>query len=737
MKLNKLTNADTINLIENASELKQLNKYQSKDFVEDFIGLSLARSGFYGILDGESARPIKNSQTSFNSKRDFTILIEGYVELIKEPVNTGTGIISYTGYGVLVVGGSVVYDGRVIQVSEDLASLEEDVETIEETLPLKADLVGGLVPAEQLPSYVDDIIEVANYAALPDPGEAGKIYITLDTGNSYRWSGSVYVDFSASINQTQTKYVDSIYGSNAGNGTIAKPYQTPEHAITQIDPIIETFSANTTLNSNSIFIPTGLTANMTVGRMICGTGIPYGTTIIGAGSPNALTISQNATANGTGVSLTVEEEITIKTFGNFEITASQIFKDGVNWDFGDSVITWGDLTLFDITTVLKHDFKVIGGRFVGIHANSYMYRNSSAQNIENIIEFNNMQGYSITTSYLFYDWVSFDSTFKIRNCKFSAPFGRLGKIAKLNNYIDIQGYALLSGFELGGNNKIDGIITTPSSILAFYQSENANRNVKIDANIFGSLFLTTRGVSQINGDITGDSVSLGMIGSTSENILINGAVVSNMVTKTGYGTITINGKWSGNISLSEGTIINNSNTNYFNIAITGNGRFINNADFKNNGGIMFVSINGANAYFENNGFWYSNSNGQMVLLTSGKVVNKGTIEEGFFYAPIVQNGGTFINDGTLIQSDTGNPNACLIKSAGTFVNDGGQLKTVGSKSPIKCTADTSASKDIYVLGCTTNCDGTTYGLLFAFDGGSFAPNPIILNNLNEATTYIW
>jgi hypothetical protein len=62
-----------------------------------------------------------------------------------------------------------------------------------DALALKADLVAGKVPASQLPSYVDDVVEVANFAALPVTGEIGKIYVTLDTGFIYRWTGSVYV----------------------------------------------------------------------------------------------------------------------------------------------------------------------------------------------------------------------------------------------------------------------------------------------------------------------------------------------------------------------------------------------------------------------------------------------------------------------------------------------------------------------------------------------------------------
>jgi microcystin-dependent protein len=58
---------------------------------------------------------------------------------------------------------------------------------------------GGKVPSSQLPSFVDDVVEVANFAALPVTGETGKIYVTLDTNLTYRWSGTAYVEISASL----------------------------------------------------------------------------------------------------------------------------------------------------------------------------------------------------------------------------------------------------------------------------------------------------------------------------------------------------------------------------------------------------------------------------------------------------------------------------------------------------------------------------------------------------------
>lgn len=57
----------------------------------------------------------------------------------------------------------------------------------------------GKVPASQLPSYVDDVLEYANRQAFPETGESGKIYVALDTNKTFRWSGSAYVEISPSL----------------------------------------------------------------------------------------------------------------------------------------------------------------------------------------------------------------------------------------------------------------------------------------------------------------------------------------------------------------------------------------------------------------------------------------------------------------------------------------------------------------------------------------------------------
>jgi len=48
------------------------------------------------------------------------------------------------------------------------------------------------IDSTYLPSYVDDILEFSNFPSLPLLGESGKIYVTTDNGNTYRWTGSVY-----------------------------------------------------------------------------------------------------------------------------------------------------------------------------------------------------------------------------------------------------------------------------------------------------------------------------------------------------------------------------------------------------------------------------------------------------------------------------------------------------------------------------------------------------------------
>lgn len=54
----------------------------------------------------------------------------------------------------------------------------------------------GLIDSNYLPSYVDDVLEYANFGSFPGSGATGKVYVAIDTGDAYRWSGSAYVRIS-------------------------------------------------------------------------------------------------------------------------------------------------------------------------------------------------------------------------------------------------------------------------------------------------------------------------------------------------------------------------------------------------------------------------------------------------------------------------------------------------------------------------------------------------------------
>lgn len=74
------------------------------------------------------------------------------------------------------------------------AIADEDGNNLKMTLINKADLIDGKVPANQLPSYVSNIVEVDTYEDLPNPGEGSTIYVVKNpVETTYRWTGSTYI----------------------------------------------------------------------------------------------------------------------------------------------------------------------------------------------------------------------------------------------------------------------------------------------------------------------------------------------------------------------------------------------------------------------------------------------------------------------------------------------------------------------------------------------------------------
>lgn len=88
----------------------------------------------------------------------------------------------------------------------------------------------GIIPSAQLPSYVDDVIEVDTFSNLPGTGESGKIYIVQDTNLTYRWSGTDYVEISKSLALGETS--STAYPGDKGKATTDKLNRIPDKLIT-------------------------------------------------------------------------------------------------------------------------------------------------------------------------------------------------------------------------------------------------------------------------------------------------------------------------------------------------------------------------------------------------------------------------------------------------------------------------------------------------------------------------
>lgn len=109
--------------------------------------------------------------------------------------------------------------GAVTLQTSDLSDFSSAVSSVinSATSSSVASLVNGTVPASQLPSYVDDVLEYSALVSFPNTGEAGKIYVDTTAKKIYRWSGSAYIEISPSPGSTDsvTEGSTNLYFTNA------------------------------------------------------------------------------------------------------------------------------------------------------------------------------------------------------------------------------------------------------------------------------------------------------------------------------------------------------------------------------------------------------------------------------------------------------------------------------------------------------------------------------------------
>lgn len=131
----------------------------------------------------------------------------------------------------------------------------------------------GKVPAAQLPSYVDDVLEFSTKDQFPQTGETGKIYVAKDTNLTYRWTGTQYLEISQSLALGETP--STAYPGDKGkanrdalNSMPAKlaSYLTPTTSTGELVKINYKYAAKDGLNygplqDDNIDIPSATTTN--------------------------------------------------------------------------------------------------------------------------------------------------------------------------------------------------------------------------------------------------------------------------------------------------------------------------------------------------------------------------------------------------------------------------------------------------------------------------------------------
>ena len=217
--------------------------------------------------------------------------------------------------------------------------------------------ITGKVPASQLPSFVDDVLEFNDLASFPVTGVNGVIYVALDSNKTYRWSGSTYIEISPSA-------VTSVFGrsgvvsAQSGDYSAAQVSNTPagnlsavtvQAAINELDsekqPIDATLTALAAFNSNGILVQTA--ADTFVSRSIAsGTGITVSNGDGVSGNPSIAISASGVTASTYGsasqvpsFAVNAQGQITSASNTAINITASQVsnFNDAAQDAMGAAI----------------------------------------------------------------------------------------------------------------------------------------------------------------------------------------------------------------------------------------------------------------------------------------------------------------------------------------------------------------------------------------------------------------
>lgn len=342
-------------------------KLNSTDF--SYTGLLNVPTEFVPISHGHDMTNITGLQSSLNLKLDSSSFIYSGLSGIPETFQPSLHTHPISGINNLQDSLNLKANLSLVSAPSGIASLD----------------AGGKVPSSQLPSYVDDVLEYANFATLPVTGTSGIIYVTLDDNLTFRWSGSAYVEISKSLalGATSSTAFRGDYGSAAYAHISAtgNPHSTSKAdvGLSNVDntsdagkPVstAQQTALNLKADSSTLSSHTGNTSN------------PHTVTKTQVGLGNADNTSDVnkpiSTATQTALDLKATDSLVVKLSGVQTIAGHKSFSDITTLkdvEFSEPV-----LTVQDVATVFSGTNAVIVmpliGNVVHIVAGDYNYINS-------------------------------------------------------------------------------------------------------------------------------------------------------------------------------------------------------------------------------------------------------------------------------------------------------------------------------------------------------------------------
>ena len=618
--------------------------------------------------------------------------------------------------------------------------------------------VGGIIKYKDPSGIICSIYDI--------PLISGETIKTIN-GVSLLGSGDISTEFP----QSRKIFVDSTYGLDfTGRGSQVKPYLTPEFALSDNNNT-GTFAGDTT-NAGYTIINISSTTSISIGDFIYGTGVTTYNTRVTAKTATTITLNYPAVATNVAITFTRYTPYTLVLAGNFTAT-SNWYKLGMWFDCGDSYITYGAFTLFDVNTEGYVPIWISGGYWNGSTTSS-KFISSLSKNIMPDIYVNIKDYKSLFTGYNIETSRGGDGRRSQNNIKcpnFVCAAGYVANMSDVWNTIwDGYCYGALGGIISQAQNFVfTGLVETPSSVCSL---STAACNMTVNGHIYGGLLMySSHGT--FNGDCYG--VTNQLTGQTYFSpIVMNGSIrsTSGVLTIDGCHVI-INGGCHQSVTHTSGSLdimrmagqtYTQSGSNYPH-AVIHHGGGEQSSLVGEHIGLTYINLNATNGWLTvlsgsyggqlniASGSTFLKKGGSIrtqIVTLAGTLINHGYIRAHYKSGEIT---GKLINKGVIENwSDKGDDGIdsyqpCLVVSTGTFIQDGGQLicpigfpgtksglirktgtgKVVFKNQPLIKVANglapieilgSSANGNIMNFGCITNC-ATGFGLLNTFSDTSY------------------